>query len=293
MNITEASERLSSGINVWYNGMMDLAMYILNPARVINSDKVDHPDQIGRGPKSDIKVSGSVKDAVSYMELPQFPSMLDSMGATLERFHGNANASQQGVRNGQAGLVRGGTNALEQLMSTSTGRQFLAAIILKTGAMKPMVEKTLIKRQLLIDQSGNQFIEEDRDPDTGERIFVENNVTLEELRNVFQVELDMPAARLNSAASLGERTAYFDRAQRKPELFDDRALYEELGEDDAMVTRTMLPVNVVKERAARTAEAAIAAAERGEQPQGSAGGPSTQADQGAAGGAAANAIGGV
>ena len=281
MSMSEASERLNAGINVWYNGMIDLSMYMMNPTRVINSDKIDHPDDVARGPRSDIKVRGNVQDAVSYLDLPSFPNQLFDMGGVIERFHGNANATQRSVKDGQAGLVRGGTNALEALMSSSTGRQFLAAIVLKTGALKPLVEKTLIKKQLLVDQSGESFIERDVDPDTGALIFNKNSVTLEEYRNVFQVELDMPEARINSGASMAERQGFFDRAKQDPTLFDKRKLYELLSEDDQLVRRVMLPENVVKEREARLAEANMAAAERGEQTAG--GGAIAPTDSGVAG----------
>lgn len=266
-NITEASERMATGLNIWYNGLIDLAMYQLNPTRIINTSLVDDPTNVARGPQGDIMVSKNAKDAVTYMDLPQFPAQLFEIGDIIQKFHGNTNAQPASVRNGQAGLVRGGGNALESMLSSSTGRQLLAACMLKTGGIQPLVEKTLIKKQLIMDQNGEKFIDVDFDKDTGERGFTERTVTMQEMRHVFRVTLNMPNARLNSSAQFAERTAFFDRAQKKPELFDQRNLFEEMAEDEDLIRRTMLPPNVVKAREERRAEAELKAVEAGSVPQ--------------------------
>jgi len=284
MGVTEASERLSWGTNVWYNSLIDLAMYQLNPTRVINDAMIDPSKHIGRGPGSDINVNGDASKAVSYMKLPDFPQELFQMGDTLQHFHGMTNAVPSSVRNAQAGLVRGGTNALETLLATTTGRQLLAGMACKTGGMQPLVEKTLIKRQLLADKEGRPFVEKSFNSATGAREYHERNVTLDDLRHVFRVQLNLPAARMNSAASFSERAGYFDRAQQKPEFFDQRKLYEHLTDDYDLVRSTMLPADVVAEREERAAEASLQQQEQ--QAQGPAQAPSTQGDQALAGAAA-------
>jgi len=283
MGVTEASERLAWGTNVWYNSLIDLAMYHLNPTRVRNTEMIDPNKHIGRGPGSDVAVKGDATKAISYMKLPEFPQQLGAMGETLQHFHGMANAQPSSVSNASPGLVRGGTNALETLLATTTGRQLLAGIACKTGGMQPLVEKTLIKRQLLADKEGRPFVEKSYNADTGAREYHERNVTLDDLRHVFRVYLNLPAARMNSAASFAERSGYFDRAQQKPELFDQRKLYEHLTDDYELVRGTMKPISVVEEREERGAEAALQVREAEGVP---AGAPSTQGDQALAGAAA-------
>jgi len=268
MNITEASERMAYGMNIWYNGLVDLAMYMMNPTRIINTQIADDPN-IGRGPQADIKVSGDPQKAVQYMDLPQFPTQLFEMGQVLQTFHSNANAQLSTVRGGQAGLVRGGSNALETLLATSTGRQLLAASAVKSGALKPLIEKVLIKKQMIISEGGNRFVDTTFNGDTGKREFAERTVTRADMRNIFRVELDLQVARMNSAADFAEDAAFFDRAQQQPDLFDQRELYADLANDEAKVRRVMLPENVVRDRQERKAEANLAAAERGEQVQNS------------------------
>ncbi len=278
MGVTEASERLAWGVNVWYNGLIDLAMYHMNPSRVINTDVIDTSQGVGRGPRSDIEASGRADQAISYLNLPEFPQQLFVMGDALQSFHSQANAQHSTVRNGQAGLVRGGTNALETLLSTSTGRQMLASIALKTGGVKPTVEKTLIKRQLIADKQGRSFVQTQYNGDTGDREFNEINVTLDDLRHVFRVKLNMPASRLNSAAQFAERAGFFDRAMQNKALFDMPALYEFLSEDHDSIRRVMKPRSVVAEREERLAEASIMAEQQSA--------PNTQGDQALQGAAA-------
>jgi hypothetical protein len=261
LGVTEASEKLALGTNIWYNGLIDLAMYHINPVRMINTKLVENPSNVARSPRSDIKVTGRPEDAVGYMKLPDFPAQLMTMGDVFQRFHANANGIMTGAQDRSPGLVRGGSNALEQLLSSSTGRQFLASIILKTGGLKPMIEKTLIKKQLIMDEDGDTFVERAYDPKTGDYVYNEQTVTLEEMRHIFRVELNMPEPRSNEMGDFSRRTAVFDRAQKSPELFDQRALYEYLEEDDAAIRRIMLPDDVVKERQQRMAEANMKSAE--------------------------------
>jgi len=261
LGVTEASERVALGENIWYNGLIDLAMYHINPVRALNTRLIDDPNKVARSPRSDIKVNGDPSQAVKYLTLPEFPGQLLALGDALQRFHANTNAITTGAQDRAPGLVRGGSNALETLLSSSTARQYLAAIMIKSGGLEPMIEKVLIKKQLIMDDEGESFVEPAYDPKTNKMFYKEETVTLDDMRQIYRVELDMPAARLNSMADAAERNNYFDRAQKNPELFDQRSLYEELVEDDGLVRRTMLPEEIVKARQERTAEASMRAKE--------------------------------
>jgi len=280
----EASERMAWGVNIWYNAMIDLAMYHMNPTRVVNMNNIDDSRDIARGPAQDIKVRGNPDDTVSYLTLPQMPQQIFSVGEIFQRFFAKTN-SQGPTEAMSPGLVRGGTNALESLLASSTGRQLLASVILKSGGLKPAIEKILIKKQLLMPEDGESFIETAYDKVTGKKKFEEVSVTIDEIRQVMKVDLDLPISRLNSAASIAERAAYFDRAERRPELYDWRAMSEELTEDQSLVNRTMLPEEIVRERQNRMAEARMKNAEAGRLPE-AGGAPPTQGQQALAGAAA-------
>ncbi len=262
LGITEASERLAWGVNVWYNGLVDLAMYMMNPTRVINTRLVDDQN-IGRGPRSDIKANGDASQAVSYLSLPQFPQQLLSMGDILSQGYAHANAQTRNVQQGMAGMVRGGANALEMMMSSQTGRQYLAVMMMQTGGYLPVIEKTLIKKQLLTGDEGSKIIKIDYDENTKKRKFVEQSITVEDLRSLYRVEVNVPEQKFNDMQELNKRVTYFDRAMQNQEYFDVYNLFVELGDDEKMTRRTMLPKAVVKQRQEEMAKAKIAAAQQG------------------------------
>jgi len=239
-NPMEASESLNLGQNVWYNAIVDLMQYTMNPTRVLNTSMMATNKSAARGPGADIEVKGDVRTAAQYLATPQVPQQVFAMGDTLAQLLAKTHA--QPFDRGTPGLVRGGANALETMVQSSTGRQLLAAATLKTGGLKAAIQKTLIKKQMLIGESGQEkFIDTETDPETGDEFTRAKTITIDELRNIFRIRLNMPVATLNSAAALAERTAYFDRAQQNPELFRQRELYEELTDDEPMVTRTMKP----------------------------------------------------
>jgi len=288
MGITEASERLSLGSNIWYNGLVDLAMYLMNPTRIINERMLGSDKSLRRGPRSDIKVTGPANEAVSILQTPQFPQELFQMGEMLTGAHGKAMGNPSFMDKGTPGLVRGGTNALEHMMSSSTSRQLLAGTILKTGGLKPTVEKVLIKKQLLIDERGRSFIDTGFDENTGDRFFEEKKVTQEDVRNVFRVEIDLPEASMNSMAEFTKRASIFDRTERDKEMFDVRKRYEMLASDDKLIRSIMKPKAVVEKLQEQQTQARLAAQAQGEEQQVAP--DSTQGEQAMMGAGAAQAV---
>ncbi len=283
LGVTEASENVALGTNIWYNGLIDLAMYHINPVRLVNTRMIEDPRTIARNPKSDIKVNGVPEQAIGYLKLPEFPAQLFSMGDAFQRFHANANGIMSGAQERSPGMVRGGANAFEELISSTTGRQFLAAIMLQTGGLEQLMEKTLIKKQLIMSEEGEAFVEEAYDPATGDYFYDEKTVTLDDIRHVFRVELNLPEPKLNENSDFMKRAGVFDRAQKNLEMFDVRALYEYLAEDDDAVRRMMLPEDVVKERQERMAQARMVNVEAGAEPEGNTGSIPTQGEEAMAG----------
>jgi len=283
LGVTEASENVALGTNIWYNGLIDLAMYHINPVRLINTRIVENHSNLSRSPRSDIKINGIPEQAVGYLKLPEFPSQLFSMGEILQRFHANSNGITNGAQERSPGMVRGGANALENFLQSTTTRQYLAAIMIKSGGLEPMIEKTLMLKQLIMGEEGEIFVEPAYDKVTGEVHYDEKTVTLDDIRHVYRIELDMPVARLNEMASFTQRCSVFDRATKMSELFDQRALFEYIEEDEMAIRRIMLPEDVVKERQDRMAEARMKNVEAGVEPEGNAGAPPTEGEEALAG----------
>jgi len=273
----EAAQDLSLGSNIWHNAMFDLAQYHMNPTRVINTRMIDgDKTDIPRGPGADVNVTGAAGDAVSYLRNPDFPQALFGLASTLDTVRGDVMGQPATVGQGAPGLVRGGANALESLLSETTGRQLLASTILRLGGFKSIFEKILLKRQMLIADDGEKWIAPATDPATGEEFYAEHTVTLEDMRSVFHMNINLESVSLNSAIDFQERMAIHNATESAPAIFDQRARWEELIGNTDKARKMMLPEDVVKQNAERLAEAQIATAEAGAAQPGAQGAPQIQ-----------------
>jgi hypothetical protein len=269
MNPVEASRELALGTNIWYNAMFDLAQYSMNPERVINTRMIDPSRQdVPRGPGAEIHANGPASEALSYARGPDFPQQLFGLAGSMETMYGEAMGQPSTVGQGSPGLVRGGANALEALLSETTGRQLLAASILRLGGYRDTFEKILLKRQLLAPEEGESYIRPARDPATGKETYNEYTVTLEDMRNVFDMHINLSNIRLNSAAAAVERGAIYDRMKGDPALMDERELRRYLIADDDVADRLMLPEDVVRANQERLAQSQLDAAQAQATPQG-------------------------
>lgn len=174
----EASEGVGTGLNIWYNGMIDLASYLMNPAKIVNKGLFGGESTPPLAPGEDYEVYGDVNQAMTFAELPAMPQQLFAMAETLKSEYGRTHSSPEAINQGGAGLVRGGTNALELLLSKTTGRQLLAATMLKSGGHQRAIEKILMKMQLLIGQGENKFVDVTYDEETGDRRHEESRLLL-------------------------------------------------------------------------------------------------------------------
>jgi len=244
----EASETVGVGANIWYNAMVDLAAYMINPQRVVNRTMFGNNAVPPTGPGQDLEVYGDPNKAMQFAQLPQFPQQLFAMGDILQEQLGKTVGHPSQLDKMSPGLVRGGVNALETVLATSTGRQLLAAIMLKTGGIQDAIAKTLIKAQMLATDEGSIFTTRRYNPNTGKDETAEHNVTMEDLFHVFRVQMNVPAAKFNSASAQAEKWAFFDRAVRTPEYFDMHNLFEYVLDDVEAIQRVMLPRDVVEQR---------------------------------------------
>jgi len=190
----EAGQSVGDGANLWYNGLVDLATYSMNPTRVLNKSMFGNNAVPPVGPNQDLEVYGDPSKAARYMDLPPFPQQLFAMGDMLQDQLGRTGGHPAALDRMVPGLVRGGSNALETMISSSTGRQLLAAMMIKTGGMQDMISKILIKAQGMIGEGGDMFISREYDSKKKENTVVEQTITMTDLAHAFRVYLDIPAA---------------------------------------------------------------------------------------------------
>jgi len=248
MSITEASEKLSYGVNVFFNAMMDLMTRHLNPQRVVNDRSVLDARKLTRDPFADIHSTGPANEAVQYLNLPPIPQQLFSMGDMLQNWHAQANAQPLALNGqGSPGLVRGGINAFESLLQNPIGREKLASTILEMGWLNDVVERTIILMQIMAPEGGQRIVERDFDRATGDRIFVEKTITPDDLRQVYDFEVNLRAKMRNSNAEFGNRVALFDRLMNFPQYVDVKGALEYLANDDFLKRKVLLPDETIRQ----------------------------------------------
>lgn len=282
----EVSEPAGMGANIFYNAMVDLAAYAINPTRIINKSAFGDESIPPIGPNQDIFAYGDAGKAITFAELPQFPQALFAMGDILKGEFGRGWGNPEQLQQAIPGLVRGGSNALEMLLSSSTGKQLLAAMVIKSGGYEDTINKAFIKLQEMMTDEGDSFIVQRSTANRG-REFVRNTVTLEDMAHAMRVSIKLPVAKFNSAQTRAERFSFFDRAIKYDHLFDPTKLFEYIGEDKETVRSMMFPEDVVEENKRRQAEASMqnmeAMAQQGRMGRGEqqATSPAQQAEQGA------------
>lgn len=249
----EASESVGTASNIFYNAMVDLTTYMVNPPRFINKSAFGDQAIPPVGPDQDIPVYGDAGKAISYAELPQFPQSLFAMGDVLKNEFGRGMGTPENLQQAIPGLVRGGSNALEMVLASSTGKQLIAAMVIKSGGYSDALNKTFIKLQEMMSDTGDSFVVPSRTPDR-QRTYAKNTITMEDMAHAVRVKVKLPVAQFNSAQTKSERMALFDRAVKFRELFDIRKLFEYVGDDEDLIASLMLPEDVVEENQRRAAE---------------------------------------
>jgi hypothetical protein len=248
MSITEASEKLSYGVNVFFNAMMDLTTKHLNPQRVINDRAVLDGRKLSRDPFADIHATTDAREAVSYLTPPPMPQQLFSMGDMLQNWHAQTNAQPLALNGqGSAGLVRGGINAFESLLQNPIGREKLASSLLELGWLNDVVERTIILMQIMAPDAGQKIVNTEYDPMTNDRVFVEKTITQEDLRQVYDFDINLRAKLRNSIAEFGNRAALFDRLMQYPQYVDVKGALEYLANDDSLRRKVLLPDEVIRQ----------------------------------------------
>jgi hypothetical protein len=215
--IIEPGEDLDSGINTFYNALLDILTYYLHPARIINKRAlVDQNEAPNHEPWGDIMINGDPKQAVSHVPPPPLPGGMMSFGDILQQFNAQTKGqplAQQGV--GGAGVVRGGIGAFESMLQGSFARDKLFGATVQTGWMEASVIRFLSLTQQLTTWEGRSSIVQDID-EAGKRKFRELRVTPDEVRHSYDVRVDLDSKYLNEGAEEAMRLQKFGLLRNDP-----------------------------------------------------------------------------
>jgi len=217
--IINPRKRMIAGTEMFYNGIMDILTMFLHPHQIINRDAVlntgETPDL---QPYGKTVITGAYKtgDVINFVTPPALPPFLLEIGNRLEEFN-TSSAGQPKSLHGQgtAGLVRGGSGAMESLMQSTGGRDKLTSNHFQNGWYKDVVEQTLILCQMLSDDK-ELMPEIKYDPTTKKTDYGWTEITQEDIRQVYKVKISFTEKMANQLAEITRKSMIYDRAVKNP-----------------------------------------------------------------------------
>lgn len=203
------------GVESFQNAVMDILTMHLHPHQVVNSEALlnagESPDLQPYG-KTEIVGSYKASDVVSWVTPPPLPQTLLEAGSRLEEFN-DSSAGQPKALHGQgtAGLVRGGSGAMESLMQSTSGREKLTTMHIENGWYASVIEQTLILCQMLADDT-QMLPKIQYNPATGKSDLGWVEITLDDIRQVYKIQLSFTEKMANPLSELNRMTMIYDRA---------------------------------------------------------------------------------
>ena len=230
--IVAASEDPDHATNVFYNALLDILTYHLNPTRIVDKRALAGGVMPPHEPFQDIEVYGQPKDAIQYAAPPPVSPGILAIGDALQQFGASAKGQPLAMQ-GQAspGLLRGGVGAFESLLSGSFGRQKMIGALMETGWLESTVVRLLSLSQAIITGKGKKFISEREGPD-GRPEFYEQRVSPDEIRHAYDVRINLEEKYQNAVADESMKMQRFSILKDDPYIEPYEARFDVLGGGD-------------------------------------------------------------
>nr|MDD5523517.1 hypothetical protein [Kiritimatiellia bacterium] len=212
--IIHPRRRMIAGVESFYQAVMDILTMHLHPHQIVNRDALVNAGEAPTlQPYGKTLITGPQKagDAIAWATPPNLPSFLLEIGNRLEEFDTSSVGQPKSLHGqGTAGLVRGGSGAMESLQQSTSGREKLTANHFENGFYTSVVEQTLILCQQLAN-------DEDVMPQlrinsqTGKNDLEWIEITREDLRQVYKIQLSFTEKMANPLAEMNRATMIYDR----------------------------------------------------------------------------------
>lgn len=220
-----ASRDMSYGVNAYSNAMMDLLGQHLRPMLTYDQSRYGGSEVPRHEPWGVIPINGKVTDAFDIVRPAQIaPGMADFgqlMKSDYDMVNGNSMSGNQ-----SPGMVRGGSNAFESLLQTANAQKELTGMIYDMGFIEPLIKQVMIQVQTL-PQEEYEYVE------LKDRMWVNNRITLSDIRFAFDVSTDMREKVRNSIQEkMAEMTMYQQVYRDNPRIRQDVALANVIGDKE-------------------------------------------------------------
>lgn len=219
-----------SATEQWLNAMFDMLSLHLHPHIIENRlANVEYEKDEDISPYNRTLVSGDIRTAIDTIVPKQIPPQLFDLGNQLRPMINEVTGQNVSANRASPGMVRGGLGALESIMSASTGRQRLLSRRIENHWFKKIVDLALINNQILIDSEDKFVVEKTAKREikgkngktrakVGQKYYDNLTVTIDDVRQLFQVEFDFRDKLSNPMSEFSFRAGVFDRLQSRPDI---------------------------------------------------------------------------
>ena len=191
-------------INIFVNSIIDTISYFLSPPIVLNRQLIPYRDEVDRRPNGTIETTGNPSQAVSFLNPPPLPSGLMSLQNDFRGLLDSTSGLPEVLKGqGGAGIVRGGSGALQSLLQTAGARSTMMAENIINSGVKPAIQKIWYLLQNLPETSETvTFYDEDNQ-------FQQEQVSNSEIRHVMRVDIISGKQMMNKFADVQMRLQAF------------------------------------------------------------------------------------
>jgi len=277
--IIRPRRRMIAGVESFYNAVMDILTLYLHPHLIVNRDNlVNSGEKPSLEPYGTTLITGTQKagDVFAPATPPTLPSFLLEVGNRIEEKNESSVGQPKSLQGqGTAGLVRGGSGAMESLQQSTSGREKLSASHFENGFYTAVVENALILCQMLANDK--DFMPQLAiDETTGKTDLKWIEITRDDVRQVYRVQLSFVEKMSNQLAEIQKNSMIYDRGLHN-RFANPKELFALLVGNTRQYNQLTSGVNPAENLAAMQAQA-------GKQPgQGGEGAPGEQSIAGGAG----------
>ncbi len=182
-SILQFSSSMYNMINAWYNSLVDILSLYLYPTTISHKAMLVNQEQdVSYQPNLVIETTGDPSKVIYYPTLPSPPPAMLEFPRELRSMLDVVNGQPEAIRGGGgAGIVRGGSGALQSLLQRASARVMLVAESLEETGLQSVYEKVTLMLQML-GKGGVAYLDKNNE-------IIQETVTEEEIRQVLNVQL--------------------------------------------------------------------------------------------------------
>lgn len=241
-----ASKDVQDGIITFKNALMDLLTQHLHPVTVYNETAMA---QVGKAPDTEpyskVSVLGRFNEAIGYLQPPPLNPALFNVGQILEQDNATANGQPLQLQGqGTAGIMRGGSGAFESLMQNALIREEFLGVIMETGFLKPVIQKSLLQLQMMSNPNFSFVKRKDQE-------IKRLSVTQSEMRHAYDVSINLNAKLRMGINSESMAIARYLQVYKDNPLIDQESALETVNPDIEQHRRLLATPKQVEENIKR------------------------------------------